>query len=60
MGRYVKRASRQKIAWFHKKAAPLIEERRQAGYTVCEAVPARIGTIRIAHFLALPRRECHY
>ena len=31
----VKRASRQKIAWFCKKMAPLIEERRQAGYTVC-------------------------
>ena len=35
MGRHVKRASRQKIVWFRKRVAPLIEERRQAGYTVC-------------------------
>ena len=35
MGRHVKRASRQKIAWFHKKPGPLIEGRMGAGYTVC-------------------------
>ena len=35
MGRYVKRASRQKIAWFRKRLEPLIEERMRAGYTVC-------------------------
>ena len=35
MGRHVKRASRQKIVWFHKKLEPLIDERRRAGYTVC-------------------------
>ena len=27
VGRHVKRASRQKIAWFRKKLGPLIEER---------------------------------
>ena len=35
MGRHVKRASRQKIAWFRKKLGPLIEERVRAGYTAC-------------------------
>ena len=35
MGRHVKRASRQKIAWFRKKLKPLMEERKRAGYTVC-------------------------
>ena len=35
MGRHVKRASRQKIAWFRKKLGPLVEERTRAGYTVC-------------------------
>ena len=35
VGRHVKRASRQKIAWFRKKLGPLIEERRRAGYTAC-------------------------
>ena len=35
MGRHVKRASSQKIAWFRKKLRPLIEERMRAGYTVC-------------------------
>ena len=35
MGRHVKRASRQKIAWFRKKLGPLIEERTRAGYTAC-------------------------
>ena len=35
MGRYVKRASRQKIAWFRKRLEPLIEERKRASYTVC-------------------------
>ena len=35
MGRHVKRASRQKIAWFRKKLGPLIEERMRAGYTAC-------------------------
>ena len=35
MGRHVKRASRQKIAWFRKRLGPLIEERMRAGYTVC-------------------------
>ena len=34
MGRHVKRASRQKIAWFRKKLGPLIEGRMRAGYTV--------------------------
>ena len=31
----MKRASRQKIAWFRKKLGPLIEEKMRAGYTVC-------------------------
>ena len=35
MGRHVKRASKQKIAWFRKKLGPLIEERMRAGYTAC-------------------------
>ena len=35
MGRHVKRASRQKIAWFRKKLGPLVEGRMRAGYTVC-------------------------
>ena len=35
MGRHVKRAGRQKIAWFRKKLGPPIEERMRAGYTVC-------------------------
>ena len=35
MGRHVKRASRQKIAWFRKKLGPLIEERMRDGYTAC-------------------------
>ena len=35
MGRHVKGASRQKIAWFRKRLRPLMEERKQAGYTVC-------------------------
>ena len=35
VGRHVKRASRQKIAWFRKKLGPLIEERMRAGYTAC-------------------------
>ena len=35
MGRHVKRASRQKIAWFRKKLGPLVEERVRAGYTAC-------------------------
>ena len=35
MGRHVKRASRQKIAWFRKKLGPLIEERMRAGCTAC-------------------------
>ena len=35
MGRHVKRASRQKIAWFRKRLGPLIEERVRAGYTAC-------------------------
>ena len=35
VGRHVKRASRQKIAWFRKKLGPLIEERTRAGYTAC-------------------------
>ena len=35
MGRHVKRAGRQKIAWFRKKLGPLIEGRMRAGYTVC-------------------------
>ena len=35
VGRHVKRASRQKIAWFRKKLGPLIEERMRAGCTAC-------------------------
>ena len=35
MGRHVRGASRQKIAWLRKKLGPLIEERRRAGYAVC-------------------------
>ena len=35
MGRHVKRASKQKIAWFRKKLGLLIEERMRAGYTAC-------------------------
>ena len=35
VGRHVKRASRQKIAWFRKKLGPLIEERVRAGCTAC-------------------------
>ena len=35
MGRHVKRAGRQKIAWFRKRLGPLVEERMRAGYTVC-------------------------
>ena len=35
MGQHVKRASRQKIAWFRKKLEPLIEGRMRAGYTAC-------------------------
>ena len=35
MGRHVKGASRQKIAWFRKRLGPLIEERVRAGYTAC-------------------------
>ena len=35
MGRHVKRASRQKIAWFRKRLGPPIGERMRAGYTVC-------------------------
>ena len=31
----LKRASRQKIAWFRKKLGPLIGERMRAGYTAC-------------------------
>ena len=31
----MKKASRQKIAWFRKKLGPLIEERTRAGYTAC-------------------------
>ena len=36
MGRHVKRAGRQKIAWFRKKLEPLIEERVRADYTACK------------------------
>ena len=35
VGRHVKRASRQKIAWFRKKLGLLIEERMRAGCTAC-------------------------
>ena len=35
VGRHVKRASRQKIAWFRKRLWPLIGEKMGAGYTVC-------------------------
>ena len=35
VGRHVKRASRQKIAWFRKKLGPLVEEKIRAGYTTC-------------------------
>ena len=35
VGRHVRRASRQKIAWLRKKLGSLIEGRMRAGYTVC-------------------------
>ena len=35
MGRHVRRANRQKIAWFRKKLRPLIEEKRNGGYAIC-------------------------
>ena len=35
VGRHVRRASRQKIAWFRKRLGPLIEERMGAGCTAC-------------------------
>ena len=35
VGLHVKRASRQKIAWFRKRLGPLVEERARAGYTAC-------------------------
>ena len=35
VGRRVKRASRQKIAWLRKKLGPLIEDRMRAGCTAC-------------------------
>ena len=35
MGRHVKRAGRQKIAWFRKKLGPLVGEMVRAGYTAC-------------------------
>ena len=35
MGWHVRRASRQKIAWFRKRLEPLIEERKRADHTVC-------------------------
>ena len=34
MGRHVRRANRQKIAWFRKKLKPLIEEKTKGGYAV--------------------------
>ena len=34
MGRHVRRANRQKIAWFRKKLKPLIEEKTKEGYAV--------------------------
>ena len=34
MGRHVRRANRQKIAWFRKKIKPLIEEKTKEGYAV--------------------------
>ena len=34
--RHVKRASRQKIAWFRKKLGLLIGEKMRAGYTACK------------------------
>ena len=35
MRRHVRRASRLKIAWFCKRLAPLIDESKRAGHTVC-------------------------
>ena len=35
VGRHVRRANRQKIAWFRKKLRPLIEEKRNGGYAIC-------------------------
>ena len=35
VGRHVRRANRQKIAWFRKKIKPLIEEKRNDGYAIC-------------------------
>ena len=60
MGRHVKRASRQKIAWFRKKLGPLIEERTRAGYTACvqdEAIcvaDARFREVIRYYFSSLP------
>ena len=34
LGRHVRRANRQKIAWFRKKLKPLIEEKTKEGYAV--------------------------
>ena len=47
MGRHVKRASRQKIAWFRKKLGPLIEERMRAGYTACVQDEAILADARL-------------
>ena len=49
VGRHVKRASRQKIAWSRKRLGPLIEERVRAGYTACvqdEAICAADARLR--------------
>ncbi len=35
VGRHVRRASRQKIAWFRKKLRGLIGSKRREGYTIC-------------------------
>ena len=35
VGRHVRRAGRQKIAWFRKKLRPLIEKKKAEGYMVC-------------------------
>ncbi len=59
MGRHVKRASRQKIAWFRKKLGPLVEERVRAGYTACvqdEAIC--VANARLRKGIYTPKGVC--
>ena len=60
MGRHVKRASRQKIAWFRKRLGPLVEGRMRAGYTTCvqdEAI--RMADARLRKGVYTPKRRLH-